>query len=767
MDEAERLRKHLGAILPEKVEAETDESVTIDELKKLEEQSRSLAEDLERLEHKRATEAGSRIQGIDYTAKKEMLSKVFDPNNVHSAHADSFRPPKPKTDASWTAKLAVVDKNARVEVLISDDKMSAKGMFYPPEGAGIPVSDVMIQQALKNAGVVFGIKTDTFPTLVAKALKEKALMTDIVLAEGEPPEHGRNGSIEYCVEFKSNRKRIGYSDTEKIPPEEDYRYALVHKGDVLANVNLGFAGKAGKNVLGEEIPCTAVEELRFLNKANVTIRDGENSIKEYVSIADGEAVLIPGSIEVRRYLDGAFAVTLSKDNMSAVLDIFPPVGTGAFVEKTAILAKLVEMHISFGVIEANIDAAMKMHAKCEMVKAMQIAQGKETVSGKDGYLEVVIKKKAVVDDELRVVHKDLLSNLIAVTKDEHIATLHPPTFPETDGTTVTGEVIKAELGKARAITAGKNVKTEHDQHTDRVKYIADVAGQVTITEESISVSPLYSVKNVDMSTGNIHFTGDVSVSGNIEDDFIVEAEGTITVKGNIGGAKVTAGQSVIVGNGIITKDIGFVKAGGDVAARFIERSTVEAKGNVKVVRAVINSSIIAGKSIEVFGEKGKSTIIGGVVRSRDGIHALNIGNAAGIRTHVLTGLDFFQQKNLDMLAEEHNRYSRYLYEIQQVVGRVLASYPDITAFPPKIRAIYADALKKQNQLRTLINRVKLEEADIIEKMDNSTEASITVDEDLYPDVYVVIGHTKMRIADKRSKVTLIFNKDEKRIDYRM
>ncbi|MEK6793348.1 MAG: FapA family protein [Spirochaetota bacterium] len=766
MDEAERLRKHLGAILPEKAGDDTDESVSIDEIKKLEEQSKALAEDLDRLEHRRAKEAGSRIQGVDYSAKKEMLSKVFDPDNVHSAHPDSYQPPRPKVDASWTAKLAVVDKNARVEVLVSDDTMTAKGILYPPEGAGIPVSAVMITQALKNANVVFGIKTETFQTIVARAQKEKALITDVILAEGEPPEHGRSGSIEYCVEFKSNRKRTGYKDTEKIPPEEDYRYALVRKGDVLAQVNPGFTGRAGKNVRGEEIPCSIVEEFKFINKGNVTVRDGENTIKEYVSIADGEAVLFPGHIEVRRYLDGEFSISLTPDRMSAMLDIWPPLGTGAFVDKTAILAKMDEMKIIFGVIDGNIEAAMKMHATREQVKSMQIAKGKSAVNGKDGRIEIVLKKK-VIDDELRVVHKDLLSDLVAVTQGEHIASLYPPTFPETDGTTVTGEVIKAELGRTIAVIAGKNVTAEHDNRTDIISYVAQAAGQVTITPDAISVSPLYSVQNVDMSTGNIHFTGDVAVSGNIEDDFIVEAEGTITVKGNIGGAKVTAGQNVIVGNGIITKDIGFVRAGGDVAARFIERSTVEAKGDVKVVRAIINSSIIAGKSIDVSGEKGKSTIIGGVVRSRSGVHALNIGNAAGVRTHILTGLDFFQQKNLDLLAEEHSRYSRYLYEIQQLIGRVLASYPDITAIPPKIRGIYADALKKQNQLRTLINRVKLEEADIIEKMDNSTEASITVDENLFPDVYVAIGHTKMRIADKRSKVTLIFNSDEKRIDYRL
>ena len=69
----------------------------------------------------------------------------------------------------------------------------------------------------------------------------------------------------------------------------------------------------------------------------------------------------------------------------------------------------------------------------------------------------------------------------------------------------------------------------------------DISGHVILENDKIFVSNVLELVNVDNSTGDIDYEGDVVVNGNVLAGFTVKATGDITVSGIVEGATVIAG----------------------------------------------------------------------------------------------------------------------------------------------------------------------------------------------------------------------------------
>lgn len=72
--------------------------------------------------------------------------------------------------------------------------------------------------------------------------------------------------------------------------------------------------------------------------------------------------------------------------------------------------------------------------------------------------------------------------------------------------------------------------------------MSQVSGHVILENDKIFVSNVLELVNVDNSTGDIDYEGDVVVKGNVLAGFTVKATGDITVSGIVEGATVIAGE---------------------------------------------------------------------------------------------------------------------------------------------------------------------------------------------------------------------------------
>ena len=76
---------------------------------------------------------------------------------------------------------------------VSDNKMQAIGRFYPPSNDGSFMDKNEILGDLRYKGILYGIKEDVIDDFI----KERSYCSNIVIAEGKEPRHGKDAYVEY------------------------------------------------------------------------------------------------------------------------------------------------------------------------------------------------------------------------------------------------------------------------------------------------------------------------------------------------------------------------------------------------------------------------------------------------------------------------------------------------------------------------------------------------------------------------------------------
>ena len=109
------------------------------------------------------------------------------------------------------------------------------------------------------------------------------------------------------------------------------------------------------------------------------------------------------------------------------------------------------------------------------------------------------------------------------------------------GMNIYGNEIPGKPGSMPAIPNGDNTYLSEDG----TKLIAAITGNLTFSNNRFSVRQQFDVpENVDASTGNIEFAGDVIIRGSVLEGYTVKAGGNVTVYGMVEGAQISAGGNV-------------------------------------------------------------------------------------------------------------------------------------------------------------------------------------------------------------------------------
>lgn len=184
--------------------------------------------------------------------------------------------------------------------------------------------------------------------------------------------------------------------------------------------------------------------------------------------------------------------------------------------------------------------------------------------------------------------------------------------------------------------------------------------------DKIFVSNVLELVNVDNSTGDIDYDGDVVIKGNVVAGFTVKAAGDITVSGIVEGATVIAGGSITFNRGIQGMTKAVVKAGGNIVSKFIESAeSVSAGGSIEA-DSILHSKVTAKETIKASGKNG--LIIGGDVKAVYMIEAKTIGNAMGTNTTVGVGVDPAMKRRVDELKNSLDKLGNNKIQLNQILS---------------------------------------------------------------------------------------------------
>ena len=288
---------------------------------------------------------------------------------------------------------------------------------------------------------------------------------------------------------------------------------------------------------------------------------------------------------------------------------------------------------------------------------------------------------------------------------------------------------------------GKNV-VESD---DKTSLISTKEGRLEYAGDKLQVNDVFSIKgNIDTSTGNIHFGGDIVVHGDIKTGFEVNCAGSLEVNGVIEAANIVVGRDLVVKGGIQGNAKSSIKVSGSTICRFIENACVFSEGDI-ITDFVVHSNISCGSNLVVKGKKG--LIVGGEIRVKNEINAQVIGSYMGTKTVIEIGLDPSQKNKLDAYRDELHSYEKKLKELQPTIetGKQLLQ----RGLMDNIKKIsFVKMLEDYNKTVQNISIVETEIQKIEKQLSEIRYGMMQVKDKIYPGVKITIGRYSRYIKDE-------------------
>ncbi|SES63249.1 DUF342 domain-containing protein [[Clostridium] polysaccharolyticum] len=422
-----------------------------------------------------------------------------------------------------------------------------------------------------------------------------------------------------------------------------------------------------------------------------------------------------------------------KSRRVGVVRFYPPSANGKNLNKKEILDELKQKGVVHGIVEESIDQYLRHRVYCTNIV---VARATLPVEGKDAKIEYffnteITSKPKLNEDGSVDFHR--LDNMSKVKEGELLARL---TVADrgTPGTDIMGGTISPKRVKAKILK-----KTQYTiLSDDGLELFSAVSGHVTLVDDKVFVSDVYEVPaDVDASTGDIDYDGNVLVRGNVRTGYIVRAKGNIVVNGVVEGATLVADGEIVLKRGIQGMNRGILQANGNIVTKFIENSTVKSGGTIST-EAILHSSIEAKNEIIVGGKRGLVT--GGELKAGSKISLKVAGSTMGTATVLEVGIDPAiseryreVEKRIDDLKREQTQLEQAFQLLKKKVMQGAKLPADkimfIKSIPSKIKA-------DETEMEYLLD----EYLALKEVLDEMNKGTIEVQNMIYPGVKLLISN---------------------------
>lgn len=432
-------------------------------------------------------------------------------------------------------------------------------------------------------------------------------------------------------------------------------------------------------------------------------------------------------------IDESINVMLADECTAAVARFYPEVVGGRKLDEAEIRAQLSKKGICFGVDSSQIKKYLETRDYCT---SFVVAKAQPPVEGRDASIEYTFntdntKKPKLNEDGSVDFHQ--LDTLSCVDKDQVLAILTPAVHG-TPGTDVLGRPIKPKKVNIKFLKQSKNTKVS----PDGTKLVSLVSGHAVLTDGQVFVSDTYMVPaNVDASTGDIDYNGNVNVEGNVNTGYKVHATGDIIVNGIVEGAELVADGQIILKRGIQGMGKGLLKAGTNVIAKFIESAEVVAKGYIQT-EAIMHSKVTAGAEITVRGKKG--FISGGTIKSGRFIEAKTAGSVMGTQTYIEVGENIALADEMKALGSERMKLSNDIDTANKIIAFISKKIKDREPISPEKMTQFQQLGASKTQMQKRIEAIDDRMDQISALLENYTNGYILVDDVIYPGCKVTISN---------------------------
>jgi len=441
-------------------------------------------------------------------------------------------------------------------------------------------------------------------------------------------------------------------------------------------------------------------------------------------------------------------VMVRRDRMEVMVGVNTPPGA-ANVTILELLDKLKSSGVVYGIDKHALEWLVKARSDMNIL----CATGERPRDGDDAYLkyhvDIESQGRPVELEDGSVDFKNI-NTFLSVTEGQLLVEKIPPTLG-TPGKDVLGLPIKAKPGKDISMPLGKNVTV-----VDNCRLIAAIEGQLHIVRKRIDVVPTIEVAaDVDYSTGNIDFVGNVIVHGSVQSGFSIKAGGNVEIRGTVSGGMVEA-NNIIIRMGVKGMKRSVIKSRGRLVTKFIENATVYADQEVIISDVVLNSSIFAGVKVIVEGRRG--IVIGGRISAGETIRIRTAGNQSHVVTDLEVSVNPFLKDELHNLSDENKKNDVLAEELKRSLAYI--GNQGMENLNAEKRERYEKIEVECNALQERAEEIRQRLTDIENLLYSLNPGKISVSDTLYPGVTVYIGPLTKAISDPLKYLSLYAHEGE-------
>lgn len=312
-------------------------------------------------------------------------------------------------------------------------------------------------------------------------------------------------------------------------------------------------------------------------------------------------------------LDPSLTIDIADKGLKAVLHI--PEGLKGKPSLESVKDLLVQCDIRYGIVEdALLDVELEKAGKGPL--SFIVARGLDPVQGKSATVTLHFDNNYLVPGKITedgAIDFRERGDVPFVNEGDLIAE-KTPAVKGKPGMDVAGQTIPVPDVEDISFKGGAGTQTSEDGYQIR----AAIEGQpfMTVHGEVCVFKELHIKGDVDYSTGNIAFDGNVFVKGSIKEGFTVKG-GNLTAK-DVQGATLDIKGNIDISGGIIDS---VITIGGNLQAMYMTGSKVDSYSDVLIKKEIIDSKIRTSGAL--LGEQ--LNVISTFVSAKKGIAVKRVG----------------------------------------------------------------------------------------------------------------------------------------------
>lgn len=234
-------------------------------------------------------EEGVSLSVAEGVALSEVLD-VFEKERITGFDPGAVEQALTSPGAKFVILRGSLDRQASIKVEIPRDSLSARIAVEPPEGKFPWPSLNELKSALESKNVIYGVDEGALSRIV----KEKISDQWVEVARGAAPVDGKDGEVEFAVEFGSSRP-LDQDKDGKVDLKELSSVTIVRKGQLLATRTLCTEAHDGISVQGKTIKARNGRDKKLPAGQGTVVSEDETAL---YADQDGHLVIRGGVLDV-------------------------------------------------------------------------------------------------------------------------------------------------------------------------------------------------------------------------------------------------------------------------------------------------------------------------------------------------------------------------------------------------------------------------------------------------------------------------------------